>query len=204
MPAPPDGVGDLALPMEEADRIIPRVERLMMSKRFALQVATQDWHPPGHVSFASSHPGCEPYDKVELYGRRETVWPDHCVPGTPGAELYPGLPWDRVLLTVRCGSDPDFDCYSAFRSNPDVDGRRMPTGLAGFLKERWITDLYVCGIARDYCVRWTAMDGADAGFRVWFVWDATRPVDPKSDEETRRLVESKGVKIVESPALLKP
>ncbi|NIR59219.1 MAG: bifunctional nicotinamidase/pyrazinamidase [Gammaproteobacteria bacterium] len=192
----PDFLPGGALPVQEQGHLLQQVRELMVSERLGLQVTTQDWHPPGHVSFASSHEGRRPFETIELYGHDQTLWPDHCVQGSSGAELHPELPWERVAAIVRKGSDPAVDSYSGFRNNWGPDGERPSTGLAGYLRERGVTDLYLCGLARDICVKWTAEDAVEAGFRVYFVWDATRPVDPASDEQVRADLERQGVSIL--------
>ena len=189
----PDFMPGGSLPVEEGDRIVEPIGKLMESGRFEVVVATQDWHPPGHVSFASSHPGQRPFDTIELYGRPQTLWPDHCVQDTAGAELRAGLPWQRAGAIVRKGQDPACDSYSAFRNNWDRNGARPPTGLAGYLRERGIEEVVLCGLARDYCVLWSAEDAADAGFRARVLWNLTRAVDPASDEKVRTALEAHGV-----------
>jgi nicotinamidase/pyrazinamidase len=193
----PDFMPGGALPVAEGDAIVQPVRELMGADLFGLYVATQDWHPAGHVSFASSHPGRKPFEVIELYGHQQVLWPDHCVQGTPGAELHRGLPWEKVSVIIRKGTDPKVDSYSGFRNNWNPRGERPPTGLAGYLRDRGITDIYVCGLARDYCVKWTAEDAAREGFRVSFLWDLTRPVDPSSDDRVRKDLESAGVRILE-------
>ena len=192
----PDFLPGGRLPVADGDAILEPVRALMMSDRFDLQVATQDWHPADHVSFASNHPGRRPLEVISLYGQSQMLWPDHCVQGTPGAALHPYLPWDRVAMIVRKGSDPRSDSYSGFRNNWTPAGDRPPTGLAGYLRERGVADVTLVGLARDYCVKWSAEDAADLGFRARVFWDLTRPVDPSSDEQVRRDLERAGVGIV--------
>ncbi len=193
----PDFMPGGALPVADGDAIVQPVRELMDADLFGLYVATQDWHPAGHVSFASSHPGRKPFEAIELYGHQQVLWPDHCVQGTPGAELHRGLPWEKVSVIIRKGTDPKVDSYSGLRNNWNPKGERPPTGLAGYLKDRGIRTVYVCGLARDYCVKWTAEDSAREGFQVHFLWDLTRSVDHSSDEQVRRDLEGAGVKILE-------
>ena len=193
----PDFVPGGALPVEGGDEILEPVARLMEEGPFRLQVATQDWHPPGHVSFASQHPGRGPMDVIELHGHDQTLWPDHCVQGTDGAELHPHLPWDRVEAVLRKGTSRESDSYSGFRNNWGPGGERRPTGLAGYLREREIERVYVCGLARDVCVRWTAEDAADAGFETWVLWDLCRSVDPSGDGALRTALDERGVGILD-------
>lgn len=191
-----------ALAVGGGDEIITPVDRLMRSERFGLYIATQDWHPPDHISFVRNHPGHRLYDNISLYGHEQTLWPDHCVQGSPGAELYAGLPWNVVSAVVRKGNRRGVDSYSTFRNNWDEHGRRPPTGLGGYLRERGIRDVYICGLARDFCVKWSAEDAADAGFNVYFIWDATRPVWPESDPQVRRDLAVKNIEIVDTTILL--
>lgn len=197
----PDFMPGGALPVAGGDEIVDPVRNLMTADLFRHFVATQDWHPPGHVSFASSHPGRKPFETIELYGHEQTLWPDHCVQETPGAALHPQLPWEKVSIVIRKGMDPKVDSYSGFRNNWDPEGRRPPTGLAGYLRGRGIKDVYVCGLARDVCVKWTAEDAAIEEFRVWLLWDLSRSVDPSSDDTVRGDLERKGVRIITAEAL---
>ncbi|MGR6036315.1 MAG: nicotinamidase [Candidatus Nitrosoglobus sp.] len=194
----PDFLPGGSLPIAEGDQIIKPIQTLMESGKFCHYVATQDWHPPDHISFASSHPGHEPRETIELYGHIQILWPDHCVQGTPGAELHKELPWEKVAAIIRKGIDPQSDSYSGFRNNWNFAGQRLPTGLAGYLKERGMEDLFICGLARDICVKWTAEDGIAAGFQVYVLWDLTRPVQPLADEQVSRELLACGVKIIYS------
>lgn len=197
----PDFLPGGNLPVENGDEILGGVRDLMTSDLFGVQAATQDWHPPDHVSFASNHDGAEPMDVIELHGHDQTLWPDHCVQDTPGAELHPELPWKHVSVVIRKGTQADADSYSGFRNNWNAEGERPTTGLAGYLNERGVEVLYLCGLARDVCVKWTAEDGAAAGFEVRFIWDLTRGVDPSQDGRVRSDMEEKGVEIVGSAQL---
>jgi nicotinamidase/pyrazinamidase len=192
-----------ALGIAGGDQIVEPIRLLMTSGIFGLQVATQDWHPPGHVSFASSHAGRKPLDEVELYGRLQRLWPDHCVQGTPGATLSPHLPWERVQAIVRKATDRNCDSYSALRNNWNENGERPPTGLTGYLRDRGVEDVFICGLARDYCCKWSAEDAVDAGFRVFVVWDCTRPVDPASDADVLGDLAGRGVQVVASADILR-
>jgi nicotinamidase/pyrazinamidase len=191
-----------ALAVTEGDAILEPARRLVERDPFALYVATQDWHPRGHVSFASSHPGHRPLEVVEVHGHPQTLWPDHCVQGTHGAELHPAIPWQRVSAVIRKGADAATDSYSGFRNNWDSAGERPPTGLAGYLRERGVEEVFLCGLARDFCVKWSAEDAAAAGFRTTVLWDLTRPVDPASDERVRRDLERAGVTVATSEEAL--
>ena len=191
----PDFMPGGALACHEGDAIVPGIDALLRTRCFGHVVATQDWHPPGHASFASSHPGRRPFEQIRLHGQPQTLWPDHCVQGTPGAALDPRVDWSAADLVLRKGTRPQVDSYSAFRENHGPDGTRPPTGLAGWLRERGIAEVHVCGLARDYCVLWTAQDAAAAGFRVRFLWELTRPVTPEGDAPTRAALEAAGIAI---------
>jgi len=181
----PDFLPGGALAVAEGDAILEPLRTLLLEASFGVVVATQDWHPRGHVSFASSHPGRAPFDQITLHGHPQTLWPDHCVQGTPGAALREGLPWERAAAVIRKGTQAEVDSYSGFRNNWDARGGRPPTGLAGYLREREIDAVLVCGLARDFCVKWTAEDAAAAGFRTTVLWELTRPVVPASDRAVR-------------------
>jgi nicotinamidase/pyrazinamidase len=187
--------GALAVP--RGDEILAPLRTLMNSGAFELIVATQDWHPRGHISFASSHRGRKPMDVIQLYGHPQTLWPDHCVQGTEGARLHPNLPWDKAAAIVRKATDPAVDSYSAIRNNWNARGQRPPTGLGGYLKEHRVRAVFVCGLARDFCVRWSAEDAAK-DFRVTVIWDLCRSLDPSNDERMRRQLVTRGIKIIDS------
>lgn len=197
----PDFLPGGALGVRDGDVILEPIRRLIERDLFGLYVATQDWHPPGHVSFASQHAGYEPLDVIELYGREQTLWPDHCVQGTPGAELHDSIPWNAFSAIIRKGTDPRTDSYSGFRNNWNPSGERPRTGLGGYLRERGIDTVVLCGLARDFCVKWSSEDAAAAGFRVIVLWDLSRPVDPGSDARVRADLETAGVEVIESAQL---
>lgn len=197
----PDFLPGGALPVHHGDEVLDPIRRLLNRDLFPLYVATQDWHPRGHASFASSHPGRQPFDVITLHKHEQTLWPDHCVQGTPGAQLYPGLPWERVSAIIRKGTESEVDSYSGFRNNWNAAGARPPTGLAGYLKERGVRDVIICGLARDFCVKWSAEDAAADGFRTVVLWDLTRPVDPASDSRVRSDLEAAGVALITAERL---
>jgi len=161
--------GALAVP--HGDEVLPVINRL--AARFANVVLTQDWHPREHVSFASSHPGRKPFETTRLAYGEQVLWPPHCVQGTRGAELHPELKIPQAQLVIRKGHHREIDSYSAFM---EAD-RKTATGLAGYLRERSLEQLFVCGLATDFCVAWTALDGRTAGFEVSVIEDACRAID---------------------------
>ena len=160
-----------ALAISGGDEIVPIVNRL--ARTFKTVVLTQDWHPAGHVSFASSHAGKAPFETIELPYGLQVLWPDHCVQGTRGAALHPGLDVPHAQMIVRKGYRADIDSYSGF---VEAD-RRTPTGLTGYLRERGVTAATVVGLATDFCVAWTALDARTAGFDVTLVDAACRAID---------------------------
>jgi nicotinamidase/pyrazinamidase len=161
--------GSLAVP--RGNEVVPVINGL--ARRFANVVLTQDWHPSGHRSFASSHPGAKPFDKVTLDYGEQVLWPDHCVQGTDGARLCGDLDVAHAQLVLRKGYHPTVDSYSAFI---EADGKTA-TGLHGYLRERGIGSVYVCGLATDFCVAWTALDARKLGFAATVIDDACRAID---------------------------
>jgi nicotinamidase/pyrazinamidase len=161
--------GKLAVP--RGDEVVPIINRL--AERFANVVLTQDWHPSGHQSFASSHPGRKPYEIIKVAYGDQVLWPDHCVQGSAGAEFHPGLRIPHAELVIRKGYRRDIDSYSTFYEND----RKTPTGLAGYLRERGLTRAYLAGLAFDFCVRYSAEDACREGFEVIVIEDACRGID---------------------------
>lgn len=191
----PDFMPGGALACHEGDAIVPGIARLLDARAYGTVVATQDWHPRAHASFATQHPGHAPFEVIDLHGQPQMLWPDHCVQGTPGAALDPRVDWTPADLILRKGTHAQVDSYSAFRENHGPDGTRPSTGLAGWLRARGITEVHVCGLARDVCVLWTAQDAMAEGFAVRFLWELTRPVTPEGDTPTRRALEAAGITI---------
>lgn len=186
--------GALAVP--EGDVVVPIINGLM--ERFDHVLLTQDWHPPGHHSFASSHPGREPYDRVELSYGEQVLWPDHCVQGTPGAGFHGALDLTSAELIVRKGFRPEIDSYSAFFENDQA----TPTGLAGYLRERGIDALYLVGLATDFCVHWSAVDGRRLGFEATVLLDACRGIDTGgSMDHALERMRAEGVRLRDSSDL---
>ena len=184
------------LAVQGGDEIVPLINSL--GARFRNVVVAQDWHPAGHVSFASSHPGKAPFDSVQLPYGAQTLWPDHCVQGSHGAQLHADLDLPHAQLIVRKGFNRDIDSYSAF---VEAD-RRTPTGLSGYLKERGIDTVYLVGLALDYCVAWSALDARTAGFDTVLIVDACRAIDlDGSLQRALGEMEAAGVKLIDSMAL---
>ena len=160
-----------ALAVSDGDAVVPVINRL--ARRFAHVVLTQDWHPPGHLSFASQHPGRQPFESVDLDYGPQTLWPDHCIQGSRGAEFHPGLETGRAELVLRKGFRTEIDSYSAFVEND----RTTSTGLAGYLRERGLRRIFLAGLATDYCVAWSALGAVSAGFEAILIEDACRAID---------------------------
>jgi nicotinamidase-related amidase len=169
------------LAVDRGDLVTQAVNSI--SSLFHLVVATQDWHPAGHVSFASAHRGAQPFTAVDIDGRSQELWPDHCVQGTPGAALHPRLDLRPVRFIVRKGFRADMDSYSAFFEND----RRTPTGLDGLLRGLGVESIYAAGLATDYCVLASVLDGARLGYKVTLVEDACRGVDQPAGSVRRAL-----------------
>ena len=189
----PDFMPGGALACHEGDAIVAGIDRLLRARRFGTVVATQDWHPAGHASFASSHAGQRPFATIALHGQPQTLWPDHCVQGTPGAALHPAIDWTAADLILRKGTNPLVDSYSGFRENHGPHGTRPSTGLAGWLRERGVDEVVVCGLARDVCVLWTAQDAVALGFKASLAWELSRPVTPAHDAATRTALVEHGI-----------
>lgn len=160
-----------ALAVAGGDEIVPGINALMAE--FPAVILTQDWHPAGHSSFASSHPGAAPFSTTEMAYGTQVLWPDHCVQGSAGAAFHPALDTDRADLILRKGTNPAIDSYSAFFEND----QRTPTGLEGYLRTRGLTDLTLVGLATDFCVNFSAVDAARLGFAVTLRQDLCRGID---------------------------
>ena len=200
----PDFFPGGSLPVPGAHDIVPPLVRLVERRLFETVVATQDWHPPGHRSFASSHPGAEPFQTRELHGYAQTLWPDHAVQGTPGAELHLALPREPLTLILRKGQDQQVDSYSAFRDNPGPGGTRRETGLSGYLRARGVKRVFLAGLALDFCVAWTALDAISSDFNTVVLRDLTRSVRLEGERETWKQLAAAGVTIETSRQLLSP
>ena len=160
-----------ALAVEGGEAVVPICNALL--PHYSVTVATQDWHPAGHSSFASSHHGKKPFETIEMPYGAQVLWPDHCVQGTEGAAHHPHLHAEHADIILRKGFHPQIDSYSAFFEND----RATPTGLAGYLRERGVSKLHLCGLATDFCVRYSALDAVRLGFETTVLTDACRAID---------------------------
>jgi nicotinamidase/pyrazinamidase len=187
--------GALAVP--DGDAVVQVANAL--SSRFERVVATQDFHPPSHLSFARNHPGKSVYEKIELDGLEQVLWPAHCVEGTPGAAFHPALDLTRVTRVFQKGTDERIDSYSGFFDN----GQRKATGLGEYLNAQGVTQLVILGLATDYCVKWTALDARRLGFAVRVVEDGCRGVglDPKDISRAFDEMRAAGVQVIRSSEL---
>jgi nicotinamidase/pyrazinamidase len=189
--------GALAVP--DGDAVIPAANRLQAA--FPLVAATQDWHPASHGSFAANHPGKRVFEQIDLNGLQQMLWPAHCVQGTAGAELAPSLQRKRIAKIFPKGTDAGIDSYSGLFDN----GHRKSTGLGEWLKEKGVTEVFVCGLATDYCVKFTALDAAHLGFKTHFVEDASRGVNLQPNDVRNAIAEMNraGIVTVQSSDILK-
>jgi nicotinamidase/pyrazinamidase len=183
-----------ALAVARGDQTVAIANRLL--PYFSIVAATQDWHPANHESFAAQHPGKKPGDVIDLHGQPQVLWPSHCVQGTIGAALHSDLDQSKITEVFHKGTDREIDSYSGFFDN----GHQKATGLAEWLRARWITRVYVMGLATDYCVKATALDARSLGFHTWVIEDGCRAVDLRPGDGDRALAEMRdaGATIVES------
>ncbi|WP_179335201.1 bifunctional nicotinamidase/pyrazinamidase [Winogradskyella costae] len=184
-----------SLPVPNGDRIVPVINA--MQYKFDLIIATQDWHPKDHISFASNHNGKSNFDIIEIHGQSQTLWPNHCVQGTEGAEFHPNLKTDKFEAVFRKGTDKTIDSYSAFYDN----GHLKSTGLAGYLKDKGTSKLYLCGLAADICVFFSIMDAKKEGFDCSFIHDASEALDNKTFEKLKKEMIGMGIEIVTSETI---
>lgn len=186
-----------ALAVSGGEEVVPLVNRLQ--QRFQHVVLTQDWHPTGHISFASSHEGKQPFELITLSYGTQVLWPDHCVQASEGARFHPGLETGRAELIVRKGYNPEVDSYSAFLDND----HRTPTGLAGALRERGLKRLFFCGLAYDYCVLYSAVDAVALGFEAYVIEDACRAInlDGSCDVANREMAKTGIVRVMSGELL---
>ena len=187
-----------SLEVNRGDQIIPVINRLIPS--FDLVIATQDWHPADHGSFASNHPDRRVFEEIQFHGLAQTLWPDHCVQGSRGAALSEALEQNRIEAIFRKGMDPEIDSYSAFFDN----GHRKSTGLSDYLKGKQVKELYVCGLAGDICVHFTCMDALHEGFHTCLIRDAAKPIDTRQFETRMQTFQEKGGRVADSSELMHP
>lgn len=185
--------GALAVP--EGDQIVPMANHLQ--EQFDLVIATQDWHPANHKSFASQHAGKQTFETIELQGLEQILWPDHCVQETSGADFSPDLAMHKVEAIFRKGTNPEIDSYSGFYDN----GHLKTTGLADYLRGKGVKQLYLTGLAADFCVFFSAKDALQEGFETFLIEDATRAISPEGFQKARKELVSKGGKIIQSRML---
>lgn len=182
--------GSLAVP--DGDKIVTIINR--MQHKFDLVVAAQDWHPQDHISFASNHEGKSNFDEIDIQGRSQTLWPDHCVQGTRGAEFHRDLNTNRWEAIFRKGTDKEIDSYSAFYDN----GHLKSTGLTGYLKEKGVSQLFLCGLAADICVYFSVYDAFKEGFACFFIEDASQPLDGDEFKALKKKMEYLGIQVISS------
>lgn len=183
-----------ALEVADGDAVIPVINRIQ--NQFDYVILTQDFHPANHGSFASNHPGLRLFDVVKLAGLDQVLWPDHCIQGSSGAEFSMKLNIQQADAIFQKGTDPEIDSYSGFFDN----GRRKATGLGDYLDARGVTEVFVCGLATDYCVKFTALDAISLGFETYLIEDASRGVDLKEGDVKKAIQEMKqaGIKVLQS------
>ncbi|HEX9998070.1 MAG TPA: bifunctional nicotinamidase/pyrazinamidase [Abditibacterium sp.] len=183
-----------ALAVQQGDAVVPVINSILPG--FDVVVATQDFHPQNHGSFAVNHPGARIGDQIALAGLPQVLWPAHCIQNTPGADFHPLLDVSGLDATIQKGTDPNVDSYSGFFDN----GRQNATGLAQFLNSRGVGQVFICGLATDYCVKWTALDALSLGFTTFVIADATRGVNlsPADSELALQEIIAAGGKIVTS------
>lgn len=185
-----------ALEVPEGDSIVPIVNQLI--GRFQTVILTQDWHPEGHKSFASSHPDKSPFETIEMPYGTQVLWPDHCVQGSKGAAFHSDLNTDQAQLIIRKGFRTEIDSYSAFFEND----HSTSTGLHGYLKDLGLHDIYICGLASDFCVKWSVVDATKLGYNVNLITDATRGIDlDNSVEAAFKEMEESGARFLTSEEL---
>ena len=181
-----------SLPVPNGDKIVSIINEIQ--PKFDLVIATQDWHPEDHISFASNHNGASPFDEIKIKGQPQILWPNHCVQGSKGAELHPKLNTLKCETTFRKGTDKEIDSYSAFYDN----GHLKSTGLAGYLKEKGTTQLFLCGLAADICVYYSIRDAVKEGFDCFFIEDASEALDNEDFKKIKEDMIDMGVKIISS------
>jgi nicotinamidase/pyrazinamidase len=182
--------GSLAVP--QGDVIVPILNQLI--EKYPLVVATQDWHPQNHKSFASNHQGKKPFQRIRLSGLDQILWPDHCVQGTPGADFSEDLNMNKIEAIFRKGTNPEIDSYSGFFDN----GKLKSTGMADYLKGRGVSQLFLCGLAADFCVGFSALDAIEQGFETFVIEDATKEIDSTGWQQMKNRITAHGGKLIKA------
>mgnify|MGYP003627109532 CR=1 FL=1 len=190
-----DFIPNGSLPVPNGDQIIPVINKIQ--DKFDLVIGTQDWHPKDHISFANNHNGKSVFDEIEIHGQPQTLWPNHCVQGTAGAAFHPDLKTEKFEAIFRKGTDKTIDSYSAFYDN----GHLKSTGLAGYLKEKGTTQLFLCGLAADICVYFSARDAVKEGFDCFFIEDASKALDKDVFEKLKKEMIAMGIQMVTSTSI---
>jgi nicotinamidase/pyrazinamidase len=183
------------LPVPEGNLIVPVINQIQ--GYFDLVIATQDWHPKNHRSFASNHFNKKTYDSIVLHGMQQTLWPDHCIQGSSGADLHKDIEPNRIAAIFRKGMDPEIDSYSGFFDN----NHQLSTGLSGYLKEKGISEVHFCGLAADICVYYSILDSILEGFSATLIEDASRPLFPDKFDDIKCELAKLGVRIITSNEL---
>ncbi|HEY2932447.1 MAG TPA: bifunctional nicotinamidase/pyrazinamidase [Acidobacteriota bacterium] len=188
-----------ALPVPRGEEVVPVTNRLQPF--MDLVIATQDWHPPSHGSFAVNHPGKKAGDVIDLNGISQILWPPHCVQNTHGAEFHPSLSLERIVRVFRKGTDPGIDSYSGFFDN----GHRKSTGLENYLREKAVSEVYLAGLTTEYCVKYTALDARKLGFSIWIVLDGCQGLEARPGDQANALEEMRnaGARIVQSEQVIR-
>ncbi|QNK78449.1 bifunctional nicotinamidase/pyrazinamidase [Winogradskyella sp. PAMC22761] len=181
-----------SLPVPNGHQIVPIINKIQ--PKFNLIIGTQDWHPSNHVSFASNHKGKSNFDEIEIHGKPQTLWPDHCVQGTKGAEFHPDLNTESFEAIFKKGTNKNIDSYSAFYDNRHLKS----TGLANYLKEKGTTELFLCGLASDICVYFSIYDAFKEGFNCTFIEDASKALDNEGFEKLKTEMVAMGINMVTS------
>ena len=184
-----------SLPVPDGNQIVPIINKIQ--DKFDLIIGTQDWHPKDHISFASNHEGKSNFDEIEIHGQPQTLWPNHCMQGTKGAEFHPDLNTDSFEAIFRKGTDKTIDSYSAFYDN----GHLKSTGLSSYLKEKGTTELYLCGLASDICVYFSVIDAFEEGFNCTFIEDASKALDHEGFKKLKTKMIALGIKTVSSESI---
>ncbi len=188
--------GNLAVP--NGDDVVPVINSLI--EEFDIIIQTQDWHPSDHSSFASNHDNKESYETIELDYGTQVLWPDHCIQGSKGAEFHPGLNTNKTQVIIRKGFRKNIDSYSTFYENDQTTG----TGLTGYLRERDVKEIYTTGLATDFCVKWSVLDGIDEGFKMYLIQDAVRGIDLNGSlQEAMNEMKEKGAVFITSDQIHK-